>query len=106
MKTRVSNVPNYSSSHQNRLEIVHGDHQLIVQYKTQTRTHVPNEVRHTFYQQGEHVLILLALRSQLDQHLQQDLKIVETRPSHKRLISNSSAFILGNLDDTSKLKHF
>lgn len=49
--------------------------------------HSLNKTISTFYQQGEYVLILLALKPQLDQHLQQGLKDIERRPLVKQYTS-------------------
>lgn len=44
------------------------------QNSAQQNKQYPQQGHNTFYQQAEYVIILLALRQQLDPHLQQDLQ--------------------------------
>ena len=56
------------------------NHHLGAYNKDLQMNHIPNEIMHTFYQQVRHVLILLALKPQLNQHLQKGLKSTERTP--------------------------
>lgn len=56
------------------------NHHLMAYNKDLQMNHIRNEIMHTFYQQVRHALILLALKPQLNQHLQKGLKSTERTP--------------------------